>query len=80
MGRLAKAAEEHAAARPGPKCTVGKLLAVMAAANPEDAEDFQALMDSDKPASQIIVVLREFQYEVTRSPLDRHRRRECRCG
>lgn len=62
--------------KPGTKCTVGELILTL------NAEDRQALNDAfaSKVSYQAILRgLREEGHEITRSPLERHRRQECAC-
>ena len=66
-------AQAEATSRPGPRCTIGKLLLVLPA---DDAADLQAALDDDNiSAAAIAAVLTDRGWPMSHAPVQRHRRR-----
>lgn len=68
----------NATRKPGGKCTIATLYEQL---DSMDAEALtSALADPRIPASAILRALTAEGHEVTRAPVERHRRGECACG
>ena len=75
---LADALAQVLATRPGPRCTIAKLLDGIP---PADRPDYiAALADENLSAVTICKAFAMEGHSVTRSPVERHRRGECACG
>tara|TARA_R110000868_G_scaffold292879_1_gene553390 strand:+ start:474 stop:713 length:240 start_codon:yes stop_codon:yes gene_type:complete len=75
---LADALATVLASKPGPKCTVSRLLAKL---DPAERADYEAALANDELSA--VTICKAFALEghsVSRSPVERHRRGGCACG
>jgi len=75
---LADALATVLAAKPGPVCTISRLMAALA---PGERPDYlAALADPNISAAALSRAFNMEGHKVSRSPIERHRRGDCACG
>lgn len=75
---LADALATVLATKPGPVCTVGRMISKL---DPTERPDYEAaLADGDISAATICKAFALEGHPISRSPIERHRRGGCACG